>query len=836
LSFAPIHKAYPSAKAKEPNLQPFDFFLVFILRNLKKIFMKNIKIAVLYVFFFTACNTIQAQELFQTIHGRVIDKDSKVPIPYATIVIEQLQPSTGTLSDTLGYFTLSKVPIGRYNIKVSCLGYEPYIIPELLVTSGKEPVLDVQLTESVTHLEEVVIKAKIDKNKPINSMALISARSFTVEETRRYAGSLDDPLRAASAFGGVVMSNYLGENRIVVRGNSPKGILWRLDEVDIPNPNHFGGIGYSHGGVAVFSSQLLTNSDFYTGAFPSDYGNALASVFDIKFRNGNYNKREYTFQAGLLGVEASAEGPFKKGGRSTYLVNYRYSTFGLAKLILTDLANISKIEEVPIYQDLSFKINIPTKKYGEFSILGIGGLSYDYYTAETDSSKWDYVTDPKYATNRSKLKEGSDMGAVIISNNYIISPKTRIKTSISSTINRIFYHKEYLNDDLTTYRVIGDDKYYNTRLSLSSYVKHKFSSKLINKTGFTLNRLDYNMDLHDYDYSTETLEQTHKGSGGGELLQAYTQFKYSILKNVEINAGCYMQHFFVNGDNSIEPRLAVRWNINAIQSVSFGYGNHSQLEEIGLYLAEKTYPSVETVRPNENLKMSKANHFIISYDLSINEYTRIKVEPYYQYLYNIPVIDNSPKSALNYTGLFTGDSLINKGTGRNVGIDFTIERFLKNNFYYLATASLFDVKYTGGDDIERNGRWDNTVSLNILAGKEFKVGKSHKNNLLGLNGRITVIGGERDTPIDEAQSIIEQTTVHDWSKAYTERLPTFFNVDFTITFRKNKPKHSSIWALQIKNLLYNAQKAEYYFDKYSQEIKQSTGPGLLPFISYKIEF
>ncbi len=716
------------------------------------------------------------------------------------------------------------------------MGYEPYIVPELLVTSGKEPVLYVQLTGSIINLKEVVIKPKIDKSKSINSMALISARSFTVEETRRFAGSLDDPLRAASAFGGIVMSNYLGENRIVVRGNSPKGILWRLDEVDIPNPNHFGGIGNSHGGVAVFSSQLLTNSDFYTGAFPSDYGNALASVFDIKFRNGNYNKREYTFQAGLLGVEASAEGPFKKDGRSTYLVNYRYSTFGLAKLILTDFANISRIEEVPIYQDLSFKINLPTKKFGEFSILGIGGLSYDFYTAETDSSKWKYVIDSRYATNRSKLKEGSDMGAVIISNNYIISPKTRIKTSISSTINRIFYHKAYLNDDLTTYRIIGDDEYSNTRYSFRAYVKHKFSSKLINKTGFILTRLGYKMDLHDYDYTTETLEQTYEGSGDGELLQAYLQFKYSIIKNIELNSGFYMQHFFVNGDNSIEPRLAVRWNINAIQSVSFGYGNHSQLEEIGLYLAERTYPSVGKVRPNNNLKMSKAHHFALSYDLSINEYTRIKIEPYYQYLYNIPVIDNSPKSALNYTGLFTGDSLVNKGTGRNIGIDFTIERFLKNNFYYLATASLFDIRYTGGDDIERDGRWDNTASLNILAGKEIRVGKYGKNNLLGFNARITIIGGERDTPIDEAQSKIEQETVYDWSKAYNMRQPAFFNVDFTMTFRKNKPKYSSVWALQIKNLLFNAQKAEYYFSRYYQEVKQSTGTGLVPFLSYKIEF
>jgi hypothetical protein len=797
-------------------------------------FMKALAFHILFIVLLF--NQAGAQEIFQTVYGRVYDADSKAPVPGAAIIIEQLQPPLGTITDTLGYFALKKVPVGRYNIKVSCLGYGPYIIPELMVTSGKEPVLDIQLSESPITLDEVIVKPKIDKNKPINSMALISARAFSVEETRRYAGSLDDPLRAASAFGGVIMSSYLGENRIVIRGNSPKGILWRLDEMDIPNPNHFGGIGYSHGGVTVFSSQLVTNSDFYTGAFPSDYGNALAGVFDIKFRNGNYNKCEYSFQAGLIGVETSAEGPFKTGKQQTYLVNYRYSAFGLAKLILTDILNISQIDDVPVYQDLSFKINIPTKKAGTFSILGIGGLSYTSAAAETDSSKWDYKTDPRYAANRSTDKDGSDMGAIIISNDLTISPGTRIKTAVAATVKRIYDHEKYLNDDLATYRVIGNDEYYNTRISFNSYIKHKFSSRFVNKTGFTLNRLDYNMDLHDYDYVTETLEQSYKGSGGGELLQAYTQFKYSILRNIELNSGCYMQHFFVNGDNSIEPRLAARWSINEKQSVSFGYGNHSQLEEIGLYLAEKTYPYAGTIRPNKNLKMSKAHHFIMSYDLSINEYTRIRVEPYYQYLYNIPVIDNSPRSALNYTGLFTGDSLVNKGTGRNTGIDFTMERFLKNDFYYLVTASLFDVRYTGGDGIERKGRWDNTVSLNILAGKEYKVGKDHKNNILGLNGRITIIGGERDTPIDEAQSKAEQTTVRIWSEAYTIRQPAYFNVDFTLTYRKNKPKYSSVWALQIKNLLIKAPKAEYYYSRYYQQVRQSYGVGLFPFISYKIEF
>ena len=180
-----------------------------------------------------------------------------------------------------GEFKLSKVPVGRTTLAVSYLGYESLTLREIMVTSGKELVLNLEMTESTKNMNEVVITAAHDKTQAFNEMATVSARSFTVEETGRYAASYFDPARMAQTFAGVSVGGSTSDlfNEIVVRGNSPKGILWRLEGVEIPNPNHFGGLGSSGGAISMLSSSTLANSDFYTGAFPTEFGNCLIRCF-----------------------------------------------------------------------------------------------------------------------------------------------------------------------------------------------------------------------------------------------------------------------------------------------------------------------------------------------------------------------------------------------------------------------------------------------------------------------------------------------------------------------------------------------------------------------------
>ncbi len=288
----------------------------------------------------------EAQEITQNIIGKVTDITTHEPLPFANIIVMDSDPVIADAADMDGIFLLKKVKVGRQTIKVSMIGYKTYIVKELLVSSGQEVNLKIELQKNSIEIDEVIVS--VSKSTPLNSMATLSSRQFTVEESQRYAGGMDDPARLVSSFAGVANPS-LTSNGISVRGNAPDGLLWLIDGVEVPNPNHFANLTISGGGaLSAISNQVMGNSDFYTGAFPAEYGNASSGVFDIKLREGNRNKRQYAFEAGLLGVGAMAQGPFSENSNATYIVNYRNSTMALLAPILPDDSGILK------YQDLSF--------------------------------------------------------------------------------------------------------------------------------------------------------------------------------------------------------------------------------------------------------------------------------------------------------------------------------------------------------------------------------------------------------------------------------------------------------------------------------------------------
>lgn len=250
-----------------------------------------------------------AQNNTQNIRGVVTDKLSQTPLIGATVEITTLQKGTST--DTLGEYTLSNIPPDRYEVKISYLGYKNISIPNVVVSSGKEVILDIAMEEEFNSLGEVVIKAN-DKEGTINKLASVSARTFSMEEVNRYAGGRSDPARLVANFAGVSTPDD-SRNDIVIRGNSPVGVLWRIDGMNVTNPNHFASVGTTGGAVSALNTNLLKNSDFFTSAFPAEYGNATAGVFDLGLRNGNNKKRETTIQAGVItGLEVTTEGPFSK--------------------------------------------------------------------------------------------------------------------------------------------------------------------------------------------------------------------------------------------------------------------------------------------------------------------------------------------------------------------------------------------------------------------------------------------------------------------------------------------------------------------------------------------
>lgn len=766
-----------------------------------------------------------AQNLTQVVRGKVIDKTTQTVLTNASVTINTA-PETATATDQNGTFKFDEIPIGRYSIEVKLEGYSPTIVPEILIGSGKEMIVTVEMSELAYQIEEVVIIPENNKGKPLNDMASVSARSFKVEETSCYAGGLDDPARLVTAYAGVTSGGSMQDNAIVIRGNAPKNVLWRVEGVDVVNPSHFSGANVAGGGfTSVISSQVLANSDFYTGAFPAEYGNALGGVFDIHLRTGNNEKSEKAIQLGVLGLDLSAEGPFKKGGKASYLFNYRYSTFGiLNKLKILDT------DQTPIYQDLSFKLVFPTEKAGTFSFWGLGGNDKLYKDEIDDPGEWE--------NNYDRLKNTWDetFGAIGLNNRYAFNSKTYLNTSVVATGTFKDLHQERLDDNL----VLQKDVDLNSNLgkiSLNTLLNHKFNNHFNIRTGFNFNNLIYKYDLSGtQNDNPDSYADYVKDSGSSMHTQVYVEGKYSINNKLSFFAGLQTEYFALNNDFTLDPRLSMSWKFRPKHTFTLGYGKHSQLEDLNIYFI-KDSNSTGVEYPNKNLNFSHAHHFVMGYEYQLNRGLRLKVEPYYQYLYDIPGIANSSFSMINFKQDITFQSALeNNSVGKNIGIDFTWEQFLKNNYYYLITSSVFDSKYKADDGIWRDTRYNKNFVLNFLGGKEFAIGRT-KNNLLGVNLRGVIEGGERYTPLDEAASIQAGYPIYNEELAFSERDKTSMFVHLSLIYRINKAKHSSIWSLQMYNVLGAKQydpNYEYNFEK--QAFIRDEHIYRVPVLSYKIEF
>ena len=315
------------------------------------------------IFLILASNTAFGQAITQTVRGIVVDKDSKTPLAFVSVGLISKENPIGTSTDTLGKFLIPQVPVGRQSFQISFIGYKTQVISDVQVNAAKEIILTIELEENAIALSEVAIKSDNLKDRTVNSLIGISGRTFSLEEANRFAGSQNDPSRMARNYAGVSGASDQ-RNDIIIRGNAPQGLLWRIEGIPVPNPNHFAGQGSTGGPISIINYKLLSNSDFITGAFPAEYGNATSGVFDVKMRNGNDKKSEKTIQIGALGLEAIVEGPLGKNNNSSYLMAYRYSTLSL----LTSLNLKIGFASIPSYQDLSFKFNFVTKKVGTFSI------------------------------------------------------------------------------------------------------------------------------------------------------------------------------------------------------------------------------------------------------------------------------------------------------------------------------------------------------------------------------------------------------------------------------------------------------------------------------------
>lgn len=784
---------------------------------------------------------IQAQSLTQTIRGTVLDKETQTPIEMATVLVfKDSSLVASAITDSKGQFNCKQVAVGRVRVSISFVGYQKAVLSNIVVTTSKEVILNVELDAAV--LQEVTISGQ-KRNEAINEMNISSAHVFSVDETQRFAGSRGDPARMATNFAGVNGTDD-SRNDIVVRGNTPFGVLYRLENVNIPNPTHFAVAGSTGGPVGMLCNRMLANSDFLTGAFPAEYGNANAGVFDLKYKNGNDKEYEGTFQFGALGAEAYLEGPISKKNHSSFVVNYRYATLQMLVAMGIDIGT----KEIPKYQDLQFKLNFPQKKGGTISIFGLGGWA----AVNLNTSKQKEPAEREiYSTKDQDEQFRTRMGVIGLSYTRPINDKTYAKMTFAASTQYLQnqFQRVVRHIDSSTMQYVVDSmfdkmyyRFHESKFTGSFYRNTRVNANMSFRYGLITDA--YLFTFIDSNFNERTQQWT-KRYGTRNLLQylfqPYLQTKIQMSQRLSITAGIHVQWFTLNNSWSLEPRAALRYQINSKQNITLGFGIHSQMQPTYIYFQQQQYAGKDKYYlPNKNLGFTRAMHTVLGYEIVFAKDVRIKTEVYYQRLDNIPV-DTFPSSysvineGSSFDRFFPG-KLVNKGTARNYGIELTVEKFFTHNWFIMFTGSLFDSKYRGSDNVLRNTAFNSRYILNLLGTKEFHWGKKRK-NMVGIGGKITYGGGRVYSPYDAALSMRDDDLVVIPELRNSKMFPDYFRFDIKLNYQLNtRKKITHEIGIDLVNVTGQKNVLRLGYVGGEQPVRRVNQLGFLPLFYYKIDF
>ncbi len=801
--------------------------------------MRTMKKNILFLFFLVPA-FLFSQDLNQTIRGKVIDKESNQKLADATVVIFKdsilLQ---GVYTNENGIYRLENVPIGRVALRFSFIGYNDVFINNVIVTAGKEIILNVEMEESAEILDVVTITSDNNSREINNEMAVGSVHTFSVEETDRYAGSRGDPARMASNFAGVQGADD-SRNDIVVRGNSPLGVLWRLEGIDIPNPNHFAIAGTTGGPVSIINNKYLSNSDFFTGAFPAEYGNAIAGVFDLKMRKGNDEKQEYSAQLGFLGTELFAEGPINKTTHSSYLASFRYSTLKLFQFLHLEIGTSA----VPNYFDGAVKLNFPIKN-GAINVFGVGGKSdidiivSDYTKEETEL----------YGDSDRDQYFGTSMATAGMSYSHQINASTYGKFTLAYSWqeNHANHALVYRNAAFDIDSIVPNLGYYfrDQKISAIYNLNKKINNRQSFKTGVSVenyfyNHVDSNLNLitGDFDHRYQFMESAY-------LFQGYFQWKYKVSEKLILNGGLHGQLFTINSNSkAIEPRAGLKYFLDTKSAMTLNFGLHSQMLPSYQYSFRKLQADGTYGLINKDVGFIRSIHNVVGYERTLSSNLRMNVEMYYQYLYDVPVEKKSSAFSLANEGSgfsrFFPDSLENTGTAKNYGLELTLEKYFSNHFFFLVTGSIYNSLYTGSDGIERKTDFNGSYATNILGGYEITV---NKKDVITTGIKMTYAGGKLTTPVNEDATLAAKELVYIDSLTNTIQLKDYFRVDLKLGYKINgKKKHITheiavdlVNVFNIQNVL-GLTYAPNPADPTVNPVREEYQLGFLPLFYYKVDF
>lgn len=755
---------------------------------------------------------LHAQKPKQQVRGYVFDQVSRQPVEGAEVYLKDTDPLLGTATDEQGTFEIGSVPVGRYVLVVNHIGYDRKYM-DLVVEGGKPAYIEMELAPAYNELETVTVSSQ----PFIADMDAVGKRSVSIEQSTRFAANYLDPARVMISFPGVVPQNDQNNN-IIINGKSPNGLLWRVEGLDVLNPNHLSNAGTlsdrptsNGGGVNVLSTQMLGTTGFITAPFGAQYGNVMSGVMDMNFRSGDKQENHYTAQASLIGLDLAAEGPLKQD-KSSFLVNYRYSTVGLLSQLGVDFGG----EEIN-YQDVAFNISFDQKKGGRLSVFGYGGKSKNEFDGVDDPREWEIdkdstAVDYSSATGAFGMKE-------------VLSISKRSSLSLGTAFSA--FKNERTARGLTREGAGIDAENFETESYLLSS-----NAELASSLGHT--RLVAGITAN---YTTQEVfaEEIYTGRGklidksaDGVLFQPYVQAKMLLAPKWTTQVGLRYMHYTFNNSASWLPSVVLNFNITPQSTVSFNYSLQARLQN----------PEVYFSTDNKHLEMSKSHHIGLGYNHIFTK-SLLTSQLFYERLYDVPVsaARQSSFSLVNHLNGYILEPLANQGTGEIYGLNLSYEKPMNNGFYYIASGSLFESTYEGSDRVERDSRFNNNYTLSFTAGKEYTKEKGAEAvKVTGLNGRIFYAGGLRTTPISEPMSQANGETVFEENRAFSDQLGDYFRVDFRVSFKKEKAGYSRMFAIDIQNMLSVENDGYQYYDFRKQKAEVKKQLGIIPVLVYKVEF
>ena len=789
------------------------------------IFSKTLALLILLL---TNSILLFSQSNTQYVSGLILDQESHQICQGAYVICETCQPKIMAVSDSTGKFRIP-IPFGRQSFSVQYLGYNARQINDVQVGSGKEVFFTIELTEQIFQTDEVSVKAA--SNRWINPMATVSARTLRSQDAGRYAAGYFDASRMVVNFAGVSSGNGDDSNEIIIRGNSPRGLLWRLEGIEIPNPNHFAnGQGSSGGGYSSITTNILSGFDFFTGAFPAEYSNATSGVMDLNLRSGNSDDREYSLAMSVLGMEASAEGPWGKRRSNSFLFDYRLADFRyLTKL---GILNEKDLGIVPRTSDYMFKSSFKTKRAGSFDLFALGGSSLAGDLASTDIDELKNGGDQDEYIERQTTAIAGVKHVAALSNN-----KTYFRSTLAFTY-QFSSNKNQKSDTLLNKALTYYDYFEYPAIRFSSLMNYKINAQNSLRAGFTFNQLFGQMFSRKLNTSAG-FDTLMNASATGAYGSVFAQWKYRLSKSLETNTGLNILISGITHEVVFEPRWGMIVRLPFQQSVNLGFGLHSRMESLAVYNYRTKVDNSLREERNLDLKSTKAMHLVAGYTKGFGSDIQFSMEAYWQNLWAVPIKETPTGqfSILNSIGGLSDVIMANLGKGRNKGVEFTLEKSFSRQYYFLATTSLFDSKYLAPDGNWYNTYFNTNYVSNILAGKEFSVGKNDQNSF-GIKLKANFRGGFRYTPVLEDQSILKKKLIYNTAETYGERLPDFQRFDFGFSYRINRSKTAWTLLADIQNIGNTKNVIRRKFEYRNKQVitLDSKGIGIVPVITVKAEF